>query len=182
MILRCYYCNAMPYIPPIHGYKPFYIQATADATAWDTTTYGLVAQSQPFPDNYEVKEPYKNDWYDENGDEEYVTAMRRKAFEVTVKFFVKTYPTTGQNAKTAIEVLNGQIAEFRGKIIPGEFKIWDSWQEKGFQGVRFVKDSVESREINEDYAWMILAVTFKVNDPSTAVSYDSTNQTITATT
>lgn len=163
----------MPYIPPIHGYKPFYIQNATDSAAWDTTTYGLVAQTQPFPDNYEAKEPYKNDWHDEDGDDEYVAAMHRKAFEFTVKFFVKTYAVTGQNPKTAIEVLNGQIADFRGKLIPGEFKVWDSWQEKGFQKVRFVKDSVESREINEDYAWMIFTVTFKVNDPNAVILSDS---------
>ena len=140
----------MPYVPPIHGYKPFYIQNATDSTAWDT--YGLVAQTQPFPDNYYVKDPYKNDWFDENGDDEYVVAMYRKAFEFTVKFYVKAYPVTGQNAKTAIDVLNGQVATFRGKIIPGVFKIWDSWQEKGFQGVRFVKDAVENREITDEYA------------------------------
>lgn len=161
----------MPYVPNIHGYKPFYIQSASDVSAWDTTAYGLVAQTQPFPDNFDVKEPYKNDWHDENGDDEYVAAMHRKAFEFTVKFYVKTYPVTGQNAKSAIAVLNEQVANFRGKIIPGEFKVWDSWQEKGFQKVRFVKDSVENREITDDYAWVILAVTFKVNDPSTAVSY-----------
>ena len=170
----------MPYVPNITGYKPFYIQNATDSTAWDTTTYGLVAQTQPFPDNYEVKDPYKNDWHDENGDDEYVAAMRRKAFEFTVRFYVKTYPVTGQNAKTAIQVLNEQVATFRGKIIPGEFKIWDSWQGKGFQKVRFVKDTVETREITDDYAWVILAVTFKVNDPSTPVSYS--NNAITATT
>ena len=167
----------MPYVPAISNYKPFYIQNGTDSAAWDTTTYGLVAQTQPFPDNYEVKEPYKNDWHDENGDDEYVSAMRRKAFEFTVKFYVKAYPTTGQNAKTAIQVLNGQLADFRGKIIPGEFSVWDSWQDKGFQKVRFVKDNVELREIVDDkhgnslYAWVIISITFKVNDPSTAVSY-----------
>ncbi len=170
----------MPYVPTISNYKPFYIQTAADATAWDTTTYGLVAQTQPFPDNYEVKDPYKNDWFDENGDDEYVAAMRRKAFEITVKFYVKTYPATGSSPASAIQVLNSQVASFRGKLIPGEFKIWDSWQSKGFQKVRFVKDEVEMREVEDDYAWVIIAVTFKVNDPSTAVTYNSINQTITS--
>ena len=161
------------YIPAIHGYKPFYIQATGDLTAWDTTTYGLVAQTQPFPDNCEVKDPYKNDWLDENGDEEYVAAMRRKAFEFTVKFYIKAFPVTGTNPKSAIAVLNGLRDTFRAKLIPGEFKVWDSWQEKGFQHVRFVKDSVEDREITDDSAWMIFSVTFKVNDPSTAMKFSS---------
>ena len=163
----------MPYIPSISNYKPFYIQAASDATAWDTTTYGMVAQTQPFPDNCEVKEPYKNDWFDENGDDEYTAAMRRKAFEFTVKFYVKTYPVTGQNAQSAVSVLNAQRKSFRDKLIPGEFKIWDSWQERGFQKVRFVKDDVETREVTDEYAWMIFSVTFKVNDPSTAVSFSN---------
>lgn len=161
------------YVPAIHDYKPFYIQATADANAWDTTTYGLVAQTQPFPDNCEVKAPYKNDWFDENGDEEYVAAMRRKAFEFTVKFYIKAFPTTGSSPMSAISVLNGLRDNFRAKLIPGEFKIWDSWQEKGFQKVRFVKDEVNDREVTDEYAWMIFSVTFKVNDPSTAMKFSS---------
>lgn len=165
----------MPYVPAIHGYKPFYIQAADDATAWDTTVYGLVAQTQPFPDNCEVKEPYKNDWHDENGDDEYVAQMRRKAFSVTVKFYIKTYPDTGSDPQSAVSVLNSLRDSFRSKIIPGEFKIWDSWQERGYQGVRFVKDEVEIREVTDEYAWMIFAVTFKVNDPSTAMTLNSSN-------
>ena len=47
----------MPYIPVIKDYKPFYIQNATDVTAWDTRAYGLVAQSQPFPESVEVKEP-----------------------------------------------------------------------------------------------------------------------------
>ena len=169
----------MPYTPPISNYKPFYIQNATDANAWDTRTYGMVAQSQPFPDNYEVKEPYKNDWLDEDGDDEYVAVMHRKAFEFTVKFYIKAFPVAGQNARSAISVLNDLREQFRSKIIPGEFKVWDSWQEKGFQKVRFVRDSVENREITDDHAWMIFSVTFKVNDPSTAVSF--ANNTITPT-
>lgn len=175
--MRCYYCNAMPYVPSIDNYHPFYIQTGSDATAWDTTTYGLVAQSQPFPDNCEVKEPYKNDWFDENGDDEYVAAMFRKAFEYSVKFYIKAYPVTGSGAKSAIENLNELRTAFRGKLIPGEFKIWDSWQGRGFQKVRFVKDEVDVREVTDEYAWMIFTVVFKVNDPSTSVTF--TNNTIT---
>jgi len=165
----------MPYVPVIHGYKPFYIQAAADATAWDTTAYGMVAQTQPFPDDCEVKEPYKNDWHDENGDDEYVAQMRRKAFSITVKFYIKAYPATGSNPQSAVAVLNSLRDSFRSKLIPGEFKIWDSWQERGFQKVRFVKDEVETREVTDDFAWMIFAVTFKVNDPSTAVRLNNSN-------
>lgn len=160
----------MPYVPTIRDYKPFYIQAASDATAWDTRTYGIVAQSQPFPEVYEVKEPYGNNWHDENGDDEYVAAMKVKSFEHTIKFYIKALPATG---KTAIGVLNGLRDQFRAKLIPGEFKIWDSWQERGYTKVRFVKESVETRVISDEAAWMIFSVTFKVNDPTTRVSYSN---------
>lgn len=162
----------MPYVPTIIGYKPFYIQTSADLTAWDTTTYGLVAQTQPFPEGYEVKEPYKNDWHDEHGDDEYAAQMFFKAFEYTVRFYIKAYPDT-TNHKSAISILNGLRDQFRTKLVPGEFKIWDSWQEKGYQNVRYVKETVETREVNDDEAWMIFSVTFKVNDPATVVTFSN---------
>jgi len=167
----------MPYIPNIKDYKPFYVQNGTDATAWDTTTYGLVAQTQPFPEGYEVKEPYKNDWKDEHGDDEYVAAMKYKAFEYTVKFYIKAFPSVNP-AKSAVEVLNGLRDQFRAKLVPGEFKIWDSWQKKGYQKVRYVKESVDDREVTDAEAWMIFSVTFKVNDPATAMTYNSVNNTI----
>lgn len=160
----------MPYVPTIRDYKPFYIQTASDATAWDTQAYGIVAQSQPFPEAYEVKEPYGNNWHDEDGDDEYVASMHYKAFEHTIKFYIKAFPATG---KTAINVLNGLRDEFRAKLVPGEFKIWDSWQERGYTKVRFVKDSVDTRVITDEYAWMIFSVTFKINDPATRVTYSS---------
>lgn len=160
----------MPYVPAIRNYKPFYIQASSDATAWDTTTYGIVAQSQPFPEEYEVKEPYGNDWHDEHGDDEYVASMFYKSFEHTMKFYIRAFPSTGHSA---ISVLNGLRDNFRAKLVPGEFKIWDSWQERGYTKVRFVKESVEQRFISENEAWMIFSVTFKVNDPQTRVTFSN---------
>lgn len=158
----------MPYVPTIRDYKPFYIQAASDATAWDTRAYGLVAQSQPFPEVYEVKAPYGNDWHDEHGDDEYVAAMHFKSFEHTIKFYIKAYPASG---KSAIRVLNEQRDAFRAKLVPGEFKIWDSWQERGYVKVRFVKESVDTRHISDDEAWMIFSLTFKVNDPQDRVTF-----------
>ena len=171
------------YVPPIHGYKPFYIQAASDLTAWDTTAYGLVAQTQPSLGKHEAKEPYKNDWHDEHGDDEYVAQMFLKAFEFTVKFYIRTYESTNP-AKSAKSVLNTQVGQFFDKIKSGEFKVWDAWQEIGYQKVRYVKDDYddEKREIEDGFAWTIFSVTFKVNDPATAVSYNSTTQNITTTT
>ena len=171
----------MPYVPNIKNYNPFYIQAAGDSAAWDTTAYGMVAQAQPFLNKCEVKEPYKNDWKDEHGDDEYIPSTSyRKAFEFTVKFYVKTYAATGSSPMTAIAVLNAQIADFRAKLLGGEMKVWDSWQEMGFQNVRYVKDDADTqdREIDEGSARVIFSVTFKVNDPATAMAYNSISNTI----
>ena len=158
----------MPYIPNIRDYKPFYIENEWDTAAWDTTTYGMVVQAQPFPGVTEVKDLYKNDWKDEHGDDEYVPySMKLKAFEYTVKFFVKTIATVGS---TPIESLNDQYNDFMGKLLQGEFKVWDSWQERGFQKVRLVKSSIEQRDITDEQAWMLFSVTMKINDPVTQVS------------
>lgn len=160
----------MPYVPTIRDYKPFYIQTGSDATAWDTRSYGIVAQTQPFPEVYEVKEPYGNDWHDEHGEDEYVASMHFKSFEHTIKFYIKTFSANG---KSAIRVLNEQRDAFRLKLVPGEFKIWDAWQERGYVKVRFVKESVETRFIADDEAWMIFSLTFKVNDPQDRVTFSN---------
>lgn len=161
----------MPYVPNIQDYKPFYIQAATDATAWDTRDYGLVAQTQPYPDNIEIKEPYKNEWFDENGDDEYVSETYVKPMEIEVKFYIKTLAATNT---APIDTLNTQKANFRAKIKSGYFKIYDSWQKIGFQKVRFVRDSVEQRDIDNNTAWMIFSVTFKVDDPVTRMSLNVT--------
>lgn len=162
--MRCYYCNAMPFVPAIKDYKPFYFQTDSDASAWDTRDYGMIVQEQPFPDNYEAKEPYKNTWHDENGDDEYTDAMFRKAFEYTLKLFIQA---------GTIEEVNTLRDAFRAKIKSGSFKIWDSWQKRGFASVRFVSDKVENRRITDDFARMIFSLTIKVNDPSTVVSFSN---------
>lgn len=154
----------MPYVPSIRNYKPFYIQTDSDASAWDTRDYGMIVQEQPFPDNYEVKEPYKNDWLDEDGDDEYTAVMPRKAFEYTIKLFIQ--------ADTIAQV-NSLRDSFRSKITSGSFRIWDSWQERGFASVRFVCDKVDTRRITDEYARLIFSVTLKVNDPSTVVAFEN---------
>lgn len=151
----------MPYIPSILNYHPFYIQNGSESSAWDTRDYGLVAQAQPYPDNYEAKDPYKNDWFDEDGDDEYVAPLKRKAFEYTVKFYIRD---------ASFDAINTYKEAFRAKITQGEIKIYDSWQGRGFQHVRFVKDNVDQREEEKDYVWMIFSATFKVNDPSTKMT------------
>ena len=147
----------------IRDYQNLYFQADGDSSAWTEGAYHLVAQVQPYQDNAEVKEPYKNSWFDENGDDEYTEQMFRKAFEFQVKFFVKA---AAASDTTAMDEVVAQRNAFRDVLInAGSFKFYDSWNRCGFRSVRFVKDETDERRIKDGTAWMIFSVTFKVNDP-----------------
>lgn len=152
----------------IRDYHNLYFQADTDLSAWAEATYHLVAQSQPYQDNTAVKEPYKNTWFDEDGDDEYTESLFRKAFEFQVKFFIKA--VKGQNdvdETVAMSEIVDQRNAFRDRLInAGSFKFYDDWNKCGFRSVRFVKDETDERHIKDGVAWMIFSITFKVNDPN----------------
>lgn len=167
-----------PYTPNISGYKPFYIQAEGDSAAKDTAVqWGLVAKTNPYPAMPEPKEPYKNDFPDENGDDEYTAAMRYQAFTFQVQFYVKTFDVVTGNTvtKTAAAVLREQVASFFDHIKNGEFKVFDSYTGLGRQKVRY--DGYEEEEgafkARRNWARLIFTVTFKVNDPVTFMTLSS---------
>lgn len=157
----------MVYIPDIIDYKPFYIQTDADEAAIDTTIWGMVAKTNPFPAIPNPKEPYKNEWLDEDGDDEYNKQMHYEAFEFDVTFYMKTM---GANAEA---VLLSQIDAFFDKVKNGEFKIYDSQTGVGRQKVRYAGFNAEEYKRRfrktSDWARAIFAVTFKVNDPVTRI-------------
>lgn len=152
----------------IRNYHNLYFQADTDLSAWTEGAYHLVAQSQPYQDNATIKEPYKNTWFDEDGDDEYTAQLFRSAFEFQVKFFVKA--VIGQNdvdGSVAMGEIVDQRNAFRDRLIgAGAFKFYDDWNKCGFRSVRFVKDETEDRRIGNGAAWMIFSVTFKANDPN----------------
>lgn len=158
----------MVYIPDIVNYQPFYIQTDADEVAIDTTSWGMVAKSNPFPAIPTPKEPYRNEWLDEDGDEEYNSQMHYEAFTFDVQFYVKT---KGDKAE---KTLMSQIDSFFNKIKQGEFMIYDAHTGLGRKKVRFAGfDSSEYKrryKATSDWARAIFTVTFKVNDPITRIT------------
>jgi hypothetical protein len=157
----------MVYIPDIVNYQPFYIQTDADTMAVDTTTWGMVAKTNPFPALPTPKEPYKNEWLDESGDDEYNAQMHYEAFEFDVQFYVKA---KGVNAE---KQLLSQIESFFDKIKEGEFMVYDSHTGLGRQKVRYAGFNAEEYKrrykATSDWARVIFSVTFKVNDPITRI-------------
>lgn len=154
----------MIYIPDIIDYKPFYIQTDADSKAVNTTEWGLIAKSNPYPILPQPKEVYKNEWLDENGDDEYNAQMFYEPIEFSVNFYVKCY---SDGATTAEAVLTSQVRSFFDKIKSGEFKVYDSYTGLGWKGVRYAGYEEGEFRKEKDWARLIFTITFKVNDPIT---------------
>lgn len=154
----------MIHIPHIVNYKPFYIQAKGDSVARDTTEWGLVAKTNPYPLLPNPKEPYKNEWHDENGDNEYVEALYYQAIEFTVSFYIKAFDSA---EGTAEGIIRKNIDDFFSKIKDGEFLIYDSYNGVGRQNVRYAGYAEEEFTRKDDWARAIFKISFKVNDPIT---------------
>lgn len=160
----------MVFIPEIADYKPFYIQTDADSKAIDTTEWGLVAKANPFAALPNPKDPYRNEWHDENGDDEYVDEMYYGSISFSVSFYVKAYAT---QTKSAEAVLISQIDSFFSKIRQGEFMVFDSYTGIGRRKVRYAgfdEDEFKKRsKSGNGWARAIFTIKFKVNDPITRV-------------
>ncbi|MBQ6097916.1 MAG: hypothetical protein IJK99_09235 [Bacteroidales bacterium] len=167
----------MPYTPNIPDYKPFYIQCEDDASAKNTATeWGLVAKTNPYPALPDPKEPYKNDFADEDGDDEYVADIHYQSFTFQVEFYIKAFDTTVNNVTTpAVDVLRKQMSDFFGHIKKGEFKVYDSYTGLGRQKVRYAgyEEAEKGFKARRNWARLIFSVTFKVNDPITAMHLSS---------
>jgi hypothetical protein len=154
----------MAYIPDIADYKPLYIQAEKDSVAKNTTEWGLVAKVNPYPLLPNPKQPYKNTWYDQNGDDEWCDKMYFEPIEFTVSFYVKAYDT---QPYTAEEIIRNQIDDFFAYIKDGEFKIYDSYNGIGRQKVRYAGYTEDDFLRRGDWARAMFNIKFKVNDPIT---------------
>ena len=161
----------MAYVPEIIDLKPFYIQNESDTQAKDTTEWGLVPRVNPYPLLPTPKQPYKNEWYDENGDDEYNQVMYYEPMELSVGFYIKAYDSPAGNAAEQIRDL---MEQFFAYIKEGEFKIYDSYTGLGRQRVRYAgysEDSFKRRESGDSkWASARFTVKFKVNDPITRVT------------
>ena len=114
----------MAYAPNIADYKPFWIQSGTNAARDTATSWGMVAKTNPYPLLPTPKEPYKNDWKDESGDDEYNAVMHYEPIEFSVQFYIKTFKTP---TKSAEQVLREQMDSFFDAVKNGEFKIYDAY-------------------------------------------------------
>ena len=156
----------MAYIPDIIGYKPFYIQTSVDDKAIDTTQWGLVAKTNPYPILPSPKTPYNNEWKDENGDDEYTQEMYYESIEFSVSFYIKTYSTSDKSAEA---ILREQVNAFFAKISQGEFMIFDSYTGIGRRKVRYAGFGDNQFVSRKDWSKAVFSIKFKANDPITSI-------------
>ena len=155
---------------PIANYKRFLIQYGENATATDTkSAWGMVAKSNPYPLLPTPKDPYKNDWKDEEGDDEYTTTMHYKGFEMEVEFYMKAI--AGTNTTAAAE-LHLAAWSFFSAVREGNFRVYDEYTGLGFQRVRYAGSDYDEDSFKErdGVATTFLKVKFKVNDPVTRMT------------
>lgn len=155
----------------INGYKPFYIQKANSLTVVDTRTqWGMVAKTNPYPVLPTPKEPYSNNWLDEDGLDEYNEQMYYEPVEFDVSFYVKAYAEGGSSAA---QVLRGWIGSFFDYVRDGEFRTYDSYTGVGYRKVRFDGYNEDSFRARDSWAAATITVKFKANDPTTRMNLTS---------
>ena len=174
------------YIPYIEGYEPFYIHRDADATATNIlNTYGVVVKDSGYPMTRKAKEPYKNEWHDRSGDDEWNTTINYEAFTYKLEAAIFVRITNQVTEATARQQLAAAVRAFQDFIKNGEFKFYSAWHCFGFQNVRideFPEPEASKFGVCGDLVRVYFSFTVKVNDPLTAMTYNSTQNKIVAAT
>lgn len=129
--------------------------------------FGFYGMEIPFTIATEAKEPSRNDWKDEDGDDEYVPpgGLKLQAFETELKLGYKGAKDTA-NAK--IEALVDYLTGRDGS--GASFKIYSTWTKKGYGGVRFASLGDDAELVRDDGGdILVITLTLKVNDPGAKV-------------
>lgn len=162
-------------VPNIAGYKPLMLQFTGDIQAHDTREWGLIAKTNPYPLFPDIKEPYKNEWADEDGDDEYTppNSARYQSISFEVTFYAKT---KGVNAAAELRLSLYEL--FDRMAASGTFAYFDTYTQTGWLKVRY--DGYEEDEFvaKEDWARAIFKMKFKAIEPSIMAQYNAIRGTI----
>lgn len=151
--------------------KPYAIlfkKMKSDSSVVDTfDNWGIVCKDFPFEIYGEAKELPSNDWYDEDGDDEFIPdELKLSAYELDVDFAYKgSMNSANVNIRGFLDYLTGKDGT------GAEMMVYDTYTQIGRQGIRYVK-------VSPDIFWrqeeggdvLVFVVTFKVNDPLTDIT------------
>lgn len=123
--------------------------------------FGIYHKSVPFHLFPKVKEPFKNSWHDEDGDEEYLPEQPfYESYEMKLDF---VYEGTLNSA-------NSRIKAFLLFLQGGEFELYDEYTGIGRQKVRYVSVDTSANLYRRERDIVEFFVTLKVNDPITQIT------------
>lgn len=153
---------ARVYIEKINGSGDFVHVETIEVVRY----FNIYCKSIPFKIYGEVKEPYSNDWLDEDGVEEYYPAkgFRMKPYELEVEWAYKgAINSANTKIKNFLDFLSG-----RSDSTP-EMNIYCTWTGIGRKNVRLVKVSDKATIVRDEDNGdiVIFSTTLKVCDPVT---------------
>lgn len=142
----------------------FYIQKSNGSYPVKETIsdFDIYLKDIPFKPSSEVKELYSNDWFDEDGDDEYIPSeLKLAAHTIDVEFAYKGDKNTAYTKiKPFLDYLTGRDGT------GSEFKFVCTYNGYGRQKVRFKGMSDDAELVRQDnFDILIFKVTFKVNDP-----------------
>lgn len=136
--------------------------------------WGIWCKSIPFKIFDKVKAPAKRTWYDEHGDDEYISSdgLFLEAYTMKVEFGCKIlkeahgYASGGMPVNDVRKNVGGFLEYLRSA---GMMKLYSTHTRIGRQNVRLesVSDNATWKEDIDGNEFLIFEVTFKVNDPST---------------
>lgn len=129
--------------------------------------FGFYGMEIPFTIATEAKEPSRNDWMDEDGDDEYLPSdgLKLQAFEIELKLAYKGEKAT---ANTKIEALLDYLTGRDGT--GASFKIYSTYTRKGYNAVRFASLGDDAELVrSDDGDILVITVRLKVNDPRAKV-------------
>jgi hypothetical protein len=167
----------MLYVPSIDVYYPFYVQYGSNTLTNVLETYKVVIKTHDYPVAQKAKAPYKNQWKDEHGDDEYIgsNGLYFEAFTFTLECAM--FATALTEAQAIVD-LNTGIRAFRTFLSSGLFKVYDEWTGFGFKDVRLSEFPMPEQGAYDSWGEgtrVIFKVVLKVNDPATHMVISNNN-------
>lgn len=139
---------------PIDPFKKSYIQIGSNPAVDIYDTYKIRIKSIPLRIASEVKDIQKRDWYDQQGDDEFIpTSLFYKAYETDVKFVYSGGLDTARDA----------IYPFIQSMQGSEFCLFDDWKISGIR-CRYMTYSSDSF-YRRDSDLVEFSLKLKVNNP-----------------
>lgn len=133
-------------------------------------TWGVWCKDIPFKIFDKAKAPAKRSWYDEHGDDEFISTdgLYMEAYTIKVEFGCKKV----SNSMASVNDVRNKVGTFLKYLQEsGMMKMYSSYTRIGRQNVRLDSISDNAKwKTEEEGEFLIFDVTFKVNDPVTDIT------------